>query len=92
VRGRTRSIALVGVVGLAIALVLPVPRSRAVSGRWRQKVAAHVLLDTARGRSASFVVMLASQADLSAAASLPTKLAKGRFVFDSDATGLDLEV
>ncbi len=82
-RGRSRSIVLVGVVGLAIALVLPVPRSRAVSGRWRQKVASHVLLETAGGRNASFVVMLASQADLHAAASLPTKAAKGRFVFDT---------
>jgi serine protease AprX len=49
---------------------------------WQAKVAARVLLDTAGGNSASFLVLLASRADVTEAASFPTKLAKGRFVSD----------
>jgi subtilisin family serine protease len=62
---------------------VPAGTSAATAGGWLQKVAPRVILDTAGGKSASFVVKLASQADLGAAASLPTKLAKGRFVFDT---------
>jgi serine protease AprX len=72
---------LVVVLALAIATGVPAGASRDAAGGWQQKVAPRVLLDTAGGKSASFVVMLASQADIGAAATLPTKTAKGRFVF-----------
>jgi serine protease AprX len=45
------------------------------------KVSPSVLRDTAGGRAASFLVLLASQADVSGTQSLPTKLAKGEFVY-----------
>jgi serine protease AprX len=71
---------LVAVAALAIATALP---AGATAGGWQRKVAPGVLLDTEGGKSASFVVLLASQADLTQAAILPTKLAKGQFVFDA---------
>jgi serine protease AprX len=67
---------------LAVSTVAPAP-SGAAAGGWRQKVSSRLLLDTAEGRTASFIVMLTSQADVGAAASLPTKDMKGRFVFDT---------
>jgi serine protease AprX len=78
---RRTSIALTTVLAISMAMAGPAAPSPATE--WRQKVAARVLFDTARGHSASFLVVLASQADVSEAASLPTKLAKGRFVFDA---------
>src|SRR5438477_7328699 len=44
------------------------------------KIASWVIDHTANGQRAEFFVVLADQADLSGAASLPTKAAKGRFV------------
>ncbi len=38
---------------------------------------------TANGQQAEFFVVLADQADLSGAASLPTKVEKGRFVYQT---------
>src|SRR5256886_964411 len=80
-RARILSITVVALVAVAIAV--PPAMSGAAPTAWRQKVASQVLRDTAGGESASFVVMLASQADVGMSASLPTKLAKGRFVFDT---------
>jgi len=74
---------LVAVLALAISSAVPAGTSGAAASGWQQKVASRVLLDTGGGKSASFVVMLASQADVGPAASLPGKLAKGRFVFDT---------
>jgi serine protease AprX len=71
-----RSVIAVALVTLSLGA--PSPRS---STAWRAKVASRVLLETANGRHTSFLVVLASQADVSAAASLPTKLAKGEFVY-----------
>src|SRR5579859_1102801 len=45
------------------------------------KVDPAVLARTANGAQADFLVLLAQQADLSGAASLPTKVEKGRFVY-----------
>jgi serine protease AprX len=53
------------------------------------KVSAMVLRDTAHGHSTSFLVILSSQADLSRAAALSGKEAKGRFVFDTLRTQAD---
>src|SRR5437879_5598507 len=88
-RGRRRFIGVAGVLALAMAFVPPTGTSAATGATWRQKVAARVLRETAGGRTAGFVVMLASQADLSGAAALPTKLAKGRFAFDALRTEAD---
>ena len=47
------------------------------------KIAPWVMEHTANGQQAQFFVILADQADLSAAANLPTKVEKGRFVFQT---------
>ena len=47
------------------------------------KIAPWVMEHTANGQEAEFFVVLADQADLSAAASLPTKAEKGRFVYQT---------
>ena len=47
------------------------------------KIAPWVMEHTANGQQAEFFVVLADQADLSAAASLPTKAEKGRFVYQT---------
>jgi serine protease AprX len=44
------------------------------------KIAARVVKETANGNSTEALIVLSAHADLSAAANLPTKLAKGRFV------------
>ena len=48
-----------------------------------RKIAPWVTEHTADGKQAEFMVVLADQADLSRAASLPTKREKERFVYDS---------
>jgi serine protease AprX len=73
----------------AIALFIPVvaiviiaaPISTAATPN--QKISARVLDETANGSATEALVVLAQQADLSPATVLPTKLAKGRFVFNS---------
>jgi subtilisin family serine protease len=47
------------------------------------KIAPWVVEHTAHGQQAEFFVVLADQANVSAAAHLPTKTAKGRFVFET---------
>ena len=47
------------------------------------KIAPWVMEHTANGQEAEFFVVLADQADLSPAASLPTKAEKGRFVYQT---------
>jgi hypothetical protein len=47
------------------------------------KIAPWVMEHTANGQEAEFFVVLADQADLSPAESLPTKAEKGRFVYQS---------
>ena len=47
------------------------------------KIAPWVIEHTAYGQQAEFFVVLADQADLSPAANLPTKAAKGRFVYQT---------
>ena len=51
------------------------------SAAWTSKVAPGVLRDTANGRSASFLVVMAAQANVSSSNMLATKEAKGQFVF-----------
>jgi serine protease AprX len=80
-RGRRLIVALMTIVALAAAMARPAA-TLPLPG-WQRKVAPRVLLDTAHAKSASFLVVLTSRADVRAAASLPTKLAEGRFVFDT---------
>src|SRR5437773_9871342 len=47
------------------------------------KIVPLVMEHTTNGQQAEFVVVLADQADLSGAASLPTKAEKGRFVYET---------
>ncbi len=47
------------------------------------KISARLLSETANGGRAEALIVLAEQADLSAASSLPTKLEKGRYVFQT---------
>jgi subtilisin family serine protease len=47
------------------------------------KIASWVIEHTANGQQAEFFIVLADQADVSAAASLPTKAEKGRFVYQT---------
>jgi subtilisin family serine protease len=55
----------------------------ALSADVASKVSPMVLRATANGGSSTFLVLLTSQADLSPAAALPTKAAKGQFVYDT---------
>ncbi|MGD9101151.1 MAG: S8 family serine peptidase, partial [Anaerolineae bacterium] len=48
---------------------------------WEDKISPWVLASTADGAQSDFLVVLNAQADLSAAYSLPTKQARGRFVY-----------
>lgn len=72
----------------ALAAIFAIAKSRAVNpsrpdqAAAMSKVAPWVLDHTAGGRQAEFLVILADQADFSAAYSLPTKLEKGRYVRD----------
>ena len=61
---------------VAFVLALSCPQALAVS----QKIAPRVLADTSNGASTEALVVLSVQADLSHAATLPSKLEKGRFV------------
>lgn len=47
------------------------------------KIAARVLNETERGNATEALIVLAEQADLAAAASLPAKVAKGRYVVNT---------
>jgi len=69
---------LVVVAGVALAQVGTV-----VSAGAAEKVSPMVLRDTANGHRTSFLVILASQANLSGAATLTGKAAKGTYVFNT---------
>jgi len=80
---RVRRTAIGLVFVLAIAILVPAASSGASATGWRQKVAPRVLRDTAGGKSASFLVLMGSQADTSMSASFATKAGKGEFVFST---------
>jgi subtilisin family serine protease len=75
--------------GLALAVVFAIAPSRAVNtsrpdqAAAMSKIAPWVFDHTADGKVAEYLVVLADQADFSAAYSLPTKLEKGRYVRDA---------
>src|SRR5712671_7573634 len=75
------------IAAAAIAAMAAIASSRATSqGNSLEqtasatKIAPWVMEHTANGQQAEFFVVLADQADVSGAASLPTKAEKGRFV------------
>jgi subtilisin family serine protease len=82
---RVRFAVLAAVSGLIVAAV-GVP---SFAADWSSKVAPRVLQETSRGATASFLVVMRSQADVSAADSLGTKLAKGQFVYRTLRTNAD---
>src|SRR6476619_3450296 len=75
---------------LALGKVSAQPRTPAIQSKMlsrgfgaANKIAPWVMENTANGQAAEFFVVLADQADLSPAASLPTKAEKGRFVYQA---------
>src|SRR3981081_2205511 len=77
-----RIVYAVALFALVLAtVIIVVPTSTAAMPN--QKISARVLDETANGGTTEALVVLAQQADLSPAAALPTKLAKGSFVFNS---------
>src|SRR6476660_7275433 len=86
---RWRILCSLFLVTIALAAIGAIASSRA-SGRSSpskpmaqpaSKIESWVLEHTANGKKAEFFVELADQADLSGAASLPTKAEKGRYVY-----------
>ncbi len=77
---RSRVFSLFSIVVL-LAASLPAASRAAPRAPWESKVDPWVLQTTQKGES-EFLVYLAEQADLSGAASLPTKEAKSRYVFE----------
>ena len=73
----------------AIAVLAAIGSSRAIGQRVRDnafhpgKIAPWVVEHTANGQQAEFMVVLADQADLKAAATMRTKTEKGRYVHDT---------
>jgi serine protease AprX len=81
---RRRSIQLllaIAVLTTAIGLGLALGKEPADS--WESKVDSALIQQTQSGESTDCIVFLAEQADLSLAASLPTKLEKGRYVYEA---------
>src|SRR6266849_6654455 len=64
----------------AVVLTTLVPTSGAASS---PKISARVINETAKGNATETVIVLYQQADLTAAAALPTKVAEGRYVVNS---------
>lgn len=87
VRPLRRILGLLLFVAAVAAAIAAVASSRAVSRPDQtaalRKIAPWVIENTAQGKAAEFMVIMADQADLSGAALLPSKAAKGQFVRDA---------
>ena len=68
------------ILAAVVAALAAISSSRATSGDAAAKIAPWVMDHTANGQKAEFIVVMADQADLSGAATLPTKVEKSRFV------------
>src|SRR5919197_37234 len=68
---------------IAVVAIVSISSSRATNLTVAAKIAPWVVEHTTDGQQAEFIVVLADQADLSAAAMLRTKIDKGRFVRDA---------
>jgi serine protease AprX len=76
-----RPVRIVALLTLSISVLLYSAGPASPSGDGAAgKISPAVLDQTTGGRSTSFIVSLASKAELGAAEALPTKIAKGRFV------------
>jgi subtilisin family serine protease len=67
--------------GVAALILCGAAVAPSFAADWSSKVAPRVLQETAGGSSASFLVVMRSQANISAASGLATQEAKGLFVF-----------
>jgi len=65
----------------ALGKVSAQPQTQTLWGTPPSKIAPWVVEHTANGQQAEFFIVLADQADLSGAASLPSKADKGRYVY-----------
>src|SRR5205823_6513047 len=74
------AIAALGAFGSSRAGSRGSPPEQAASAT---KIAPWVMEHTANGQQAEFLIVLGEQADLSGAATLPTKNEKGRYVYDA---------
>ena len=74
------AIAVFAAIGSSRAIGQGRPPSRATT---TNKIAPWVVEHTANGQQAEFFVLLADQADLSAAATMRTKTEKGRYVYNT---------
>jgi subtilisin family serine protease len=70
-------------LALVAAVLLPVAVQATPADPVAAKVAPDVLSATSGGGRTSFIVVLSAKPDLSAAATMSTKLAKGTFVYDA---------
>lgn len=70
-------------LALAFAFIFPFTASAQNGGDWKSKVSPALLEQTRSGQSASFLILLATQADVSEAKALHTKEAKGTYVFST---------
>src|SRR4029077_5648770 len=79
------SLFLIATVVAALGAVAPLRavRQHVEANAFHQKIAPWVMEHTANGQQAEFFVVLADQADLSRAATLQTKAAKGRYVYNT---------
>lgn len=66
--------------GLMLLIIWNAPAPRATAAGWQMKVAPSVLA-TAMDQETEFILFLTEQADLTAAAARPTRLARGVYVF-----------
>ena len=74
---------LVLLLAIAVAGVSTSSADTAANRQALSKISPWVMAQTASGNQTEFFVVLSDHADLSSAAELPTKEAKGRFVFDA---------
>src|SRR5215470_17069018 len=76
--------AFIAIIGAIASSRQPAVAAPGFAGSFlSSKIAPWVMEQTANGQQAEFFVVLADQADLSAAANLRTKAEKGRFVFQT---------
>lgn len=77
---------IIAIIGLTVVLLLTTilfaNRAAAATAVWSQKVDPWVLQTAVANQPTEFLVQLTEQADLSGAAALTTKAAKGRFVYE----------
>ncbi|HEX4953922.1 MAG TPA: S8 family serine peptidase [Thermoanaerobaculia bacterium] len=78
----SRSLSVLAPVAVCSALVLGLPALGGRDAPWQDKVDPWILDRITEAGSAELLVVLAEQADLAGAAHLPSKEAKGRYVFE----------